>query len=66
MNAEVYQFDITRTDKASDLHHIQAEINADENLTPEERDQLSANIREKFGSMNRAALGNHKPSFRSL
>ena len=61
MNAQVYQFDILRTDRARELHALHADIVNDETLAQDEKNELCGLIREKFGRLNALAAGQPRP-----
>ena len=61
MTTDVYQFDIARTDKASDLHALTADIGGDDTLTSDEKEALLDQIRARFCVMNARALAQQKP-----
>jgi hypothetical protein len=61
MSAEVYQFDISRATKAADLHALLADIQADETLTSDEKDDLCQQISLRFSALNALAAGPQKP-----
>jgi len=52
-----YEFDISRSTRAADLHALIA----DETLASDEKDELLKIIAAKFGTLNQRALGPQKP-----
>jgi hypothetical protein len=61
MPPTAYQFDIARADRAADLHHLTADITADDTLTSDEKSELLDLIRRKFSTWNAQALSRQKP-----
>jgi len=59
MNA--YEFDISRADCARDLNQLWNDIEADENLNPEEKTDLCRQIRERLFRLNAGAPVSRKP-----
>lgn len=61
MNAEVYQFDISRADDAGTLHAYREDAANDDTLMPEEKAAVHAAIDRRFAFLNARAGGNVKP-----
>ncbi|HTB86002.1 MAG TPA: hypothetical protein VK742_20320 [Candidatus Sulfotelmatobacter sp.] len=61
MTKDVYQFDISRADKATALHQLTHDVQEDEMLDVAEKAELHELIRQKFGRLNREANPNSKP-----
>lgn len=61
MSTQAYEFDISRADRAIDLHTLTADIGADDTLTSDEKESLLEKIRLKFSTWNAKAIGQQKP-----
>jgi len=60
MTKDVYQFDISRADRAADLHQFTDDIREDAMLDQAGKDELFELIRLKFCQLNHAAKPNPK------
>jgi hypothetical protein len=56
-----YEFDISRATRAGDLHALIADINADETLASDEKEELLKIIATKFAQWNRSAVVRQNP-----